>query len=166
VNAARYACGIPRTVIDALGGDSWLRERIARTLDAQELPVVRRIDGIGKRVDVREFLRSLDVAPDGSLLGRAGIAGDLVALAVEVDVRGSGGVKIAEVVEAVFGDAEVPHRAVRIALGTRLADGSVSSPLDLPSTSLGRSLPPGGRGPETGAAVRGRASSGARAEEA
>ena len=52
-------------------------------------------------------------------------------LAVEVEVRGSGGVKIAEVVEAVAGDAELPHRAVRVALGTRTPEGTLLSPLDL-----------------------------------
>ncbi len=161
VNVARYAVGIPRTAIDALGGDARLRERVEEALAARELPVVRRIDGIGKRIDVREFLRALDVARDASLLDRAGIGGDLVTLAVEVDVRGSGGVKIAEVVEVVFGDAEVPHRAVRVELGTRRLDGSVASPLDLPSPPLARCLPPGG-----GGAVGGQAGSGARAEDA
>jgi hypothetical protein len=53
-----------------------------------------------------------------------------VPLAVEVDVRASGGAKIAEVIEAVCGDAQFPHRAVRVALGARSA-GSVVSPLEL-----------------------------------
>jgi hypothetical protein len=93
---------------------------------------MRRIDGIGKRVEVREFLRELKVSPESEAwLARAGIAGDLVELTAEVEVRGSGGVKIAEVVEAAFGDAELPHRAVRVALGARTADGAVLSPLAL-----------------------------------
>ena len=96
VDTARYVVGIPRAVIQLRGGEAWLRECIGRSFAAQELPVVRRIDGIGKRVDVRGFLRSMDVCGDASL-DRAGIAGDLVAVAVEVEVRGSGGVKIAEV---------------------------------------------------------------------
>jgi hypothetical protein len=110
---------------------------------------------------VRDFLRGIDVAPDASLLERAGIGGDLVTLAVEVDVRGSGGVKIAEVVEALFGDAEIPHRAVRVELGTIRFDGAVASPLDLPSPPLGRGLSAGGGGTEGGGAR-----SGVRAEEA
>jgi hypothetical protein len=52
-------------------------------------------------------------------------------LSAEVEVRGSGGVKIGEVVEVVVGDAELPHRSVRVALGARRADGSLASPLDL-----------------------------------
>jgi hypothetical protein len=64
-------------------------------------------------------------------LERAGIIGDLLAVEVAVDVTGSGGVKIAEVVEAVFGNGDVPHRAVRTGLGSRRPGDVVVSPLDL-----------------------------------
>jgi radical SAM family uncharacterized protein/radical SAM-linked protein len=139
IDTARYAVGIPRAVVASLGGDAWLRERVEAALAARELPVVRRIDGIGKRVDVREFLRELRVAPDDvASLARAGIVGDLVTLAAEVEVRGSGGVKIAEVVEVVLGDAELPHRAVRVALGARTAAGVLLSPLALDSLRQAR----------------------------
>jgi radical SAM family uncharacterized protein/radical SAM-linked protein len=141
VERARYAVGIPRTVVDARGGMDWVHARLAAALAATELPVVRRIDGIGKRVDVRSFLRELRV-DDGRAreeLGRAGIVGDLVALGVEVEVRGSGGVKIAEVVEATFGDAELPHRAVRTALGALGNDGRIVSPLELDAVRALRS---------------------------
>jgi len=147
VDSARYVVGIPRIVVEARGGLAWLRDRVESALRATELVVVRRIDGIGKRVEVRGFLRSIAVAGGtspalrepgresdehgASALALAGIAGDLVAVSAEVEVRGSGGVKIAEVVEAVFADAELPARAVRVALGTRMADGSVASPLAL-----------------------------------
>jgi radical SAM-linked protein len=130
IDVARYAVGIPRSAIEPRGGDTWLRGRIERSLAAQELTVVRRIDGIGKRVEVRGFLRSIEVDRDAQWgLERAGIVGDLVPIAVEVDIRGSGGVKIAEVIEAVFDDAELPQRAVRVALGARQADGSIAAPI-------------------------------------
>ncbi len=132
VNAARYAVGLPRIALEARGGEAWLRDAVARALAASELWVVRRIDGIGKRVNVRDFLRTVDVGTEAAAdaLARAGIVGGLLTLAVEVDVRGSGGVKIAEVVEAIAGDAELPCRAVRVALGMRQPDGSVASPLE------------------------------------
>ncbi|HXN33559.1 MAG TPA: TIGR03936 family radical SAM-associated protein, partial [Polyangiaceae bacterium] len=132
VDAARYVVGVPVAGILARGGQAWLEDRIEQALAAEELAVLRRIEGIGKRVEVRGFLRSIGVsewAREG--LDRAGIVGDLVPLEVEVEIRGSGGVKIAEVIEAVCGDPEVPHRAVRVALGARGADGSLVSPLDL-----------------------------------
>jgi radical SAM family uncharacterized protein/radical SAM-linked protein len=133
IDTARYVVGIPRAVVEERGGDAWLRDRVASTLEATSLVVTRRIDGIGKRVDVRDFLRTLEIGrPSGhEELERAGIVGDLVVLSAEVEVRGSGGVKISEVVEAIAGDAELPHRAVRVALGTRTAAGALVSPLDL-----------------------------------
>jgi radical SAM family uncharacterized protein/radical SAM-linked protein len=133
IDLARYVVGVPRAVVDARGGTTWVKDRIDAAFAAAELPVVRRIDGVGKRVDVREFLQSIAMSGDDGTraLGAAGIVGDLMPLVVDVDVRGSGGVKIAEVVEAVFGDAELPNRPVRVLLGKRTVDGAVASPLDL-----------------------------------
>jgi radical SAM family uncharacterized protein/radical SAM-linked protein len=140
VDSARYVVGIPRSVVDARGGEGWLRERVRASLEAASLPVMRRIDGVGKRVEVREFLRSLEAEGAGGreLLARAGIAGDLAVLSVEVEVRGSGGVKISEVVDVVTGDGDVPYRAVRVALGARRPDGSLASPLDLDALRAAR----------------------------
>jgi radical SAM-linked protein len=131
IDAARYVVGIPRAALEARGGTAWLRERVEGARAASELVVVRRIDGIGKKVDVRAYLRSLEVdEPEASrALAQAGIVGDLVALSAEVDITGSGGVKIAEVLEAVCGDTELPQRAVRTALGKRQPDGSIASPI-------------------------------------
>jgi radical SAM family uncharacterized protein/radical SAM-linked protein len=133
VDAARYVVGIPRAVVDGRGGSAWLEDRIAAARAARELVVVRRIDGLGKRVDVREYLRAVDVSPEEgrSALAAAGIAGDLVPMMVDVDIRGSGAVKVAEVVEAVFGDAELPMKAARIALGMRADGAAMLSPLAL-----------------------------------
>jgi radical SAM family uncharacterized protein/radical SAM-linked protein len=133
VDAARYVVGIPRGVVEGRGGTPWLEDRIAAARGARELVVVRRIEGLGKRVDVREYLRAVDVAPEQGqrALAAAGVAGDLVPLMVDVDIRGSGAVKVAEVVEAVFGDAELPSHAVRVALGMRGDGGVVLSPLAL-----------------------------------
>jgi len=146
VDVARYVVGIPRSVIEPRGGNAWVQERIEHALAAAELPVVRRIDGIGKRVDVRDFLKVMAVAGDDGAraLAAAGVVGDLLPIVVEVDVRGSGGVKIAEVVEAVFGDAELPNRPVRVLLGRRTLEGIVASPLDLPTVRRPRAKPADG----------------------
>jgi hypothetical protein len=55
----------------------------------------------------------------------------MVVLSAEVEVRGSGGVKIAEVIEATFGETELPHRSVRTALGALGPGGEIVSPLEL-----------------------------------
>src|SRR5581483_4334640 len=100
IDAALYAVAIPASVARALGGHERMLARIEAAFASRELVIVRRIDGIGKRVDVRAFLRrvELDAESGRAALAAAGIVGDFVPLAVEVDVRGSGGVKIAEVV--------------------------------------------------------------------
>jgi radical SAM family uncharacterized protein/radical SAM-linked protein len=133
IDTARYAVGIPREVAERRGGEAWLRECVDAALKASSRVVTRRIDGVGKRVDVRPFLRSLAVADESGaeLMRRGGIVGDLLVLRAEVEVRGSGGVKISEVLEVVVGDTELPYRAVRTGLGTRRADGSLAGPLEL-----------------------------------
>jgi len=105
---------------------------------------VRRIDGIGKRVDVRSFLRRLALGEGeaAAAMARAGIVGDLVVLTVDVEVRGNGGVKIAEVVEVLAGDAELPHRAIRTAMGLRTPAGDLVSPLSLATIREAKAPPP------------------------
>ena len=157
VDSARYVVGFPQRDLSARGGEDWLRGRVEQAMSATELPVVRRIDGIGKRVEVRGFLRSIETyTAERRWFARAGIAGDLVAIAVDVEVRGSGGVKIAEVVEAVCRDADLPYRAIRIGLGSRSVDGSLTSPLELDALRALRSTAAAALGspscaPQTGA---------------
>src|SRR5260370_29280950 len=131
-DVARYVVGIARAGSGRYGDPAWIQERIHVARDGRELAVVRRIEGIGKRIDVRDYLRQVVLGgEEGALvLARAGIVGDMSTLSVEVDIRGSGGVKIAEVVEAIFG-ADVPHRAVRFVLGRRLPEGAIATPLEL-----------------------------------
>lgn len=92
-----------------------------------ECTILRRIKGIGKKIDVRNFVEYLELAPHAHAneqLARAGLVGDLVALSVRVRISAQGAVKTSELVEALFG-AAVEHRAVRTRL---LAAGG--SPLD------------------------------------
>ncbi len=127
IDSARYAVGVPRTVLAEHGGVAWLDAQIARVLEASELKILRRIDGIGKWVDVRAFLRGMD-QDAGDALAQAGIVGDLVSFYVDVEIRGSGAVKISEVVDVLA--PELPHRAVRVAIGKWSEESrTVKSPL-------------------------------------
>jgi radical SAM family uncharacterized protein/radical SAM-linked protein len=131
IDTARYAVAFARSAIAERGGQAWLTTEVERLRASAEHRVTRRIEGIGKSVNVREFVRAIEVDSGGArdATARAGLVGDLVTVLVDVEVRGSGSVKIAEVVEAIAGD-ELPHRAVRVALGV-WKDGAVLSPLDL-----------------------------------
>jgi radical SAM-linked protein len=138
VDAARYVVAIPRSAIES---EAWLDERVAAVREATTLPIVRRIDGIGKKIDVREYLRRIDRGDDDakSAVARAGIVGDFLYLTVDVEIRGSGAVKIGEVVE-VLASAELPHRAVRTALGRWLGDGVIASPMNLSAVAKAKTV--------------------------
>ncbi len=148
VDAARYAVAIPKRALDAFGGISRLRDEVARLDASPEHKVIRRFErGLAKSVDVKRFLRSVEVdgARASQYLQDARIWGDFVPLLVDVDITLDGGVKIAEVMEALFGKTDdgaerLPYHAVRAELGLRDGDVLVS-PVDLASVARLRPLP-------------------------
>jgi radical SAM family uncharacterized protein/radical SAM-linked protein len=132
IDTARYVIAIPRSVLAERGGEAWLEEQVQRVREASELKVLRKIEGIGKWVDVRAFLRKIEISAEASeLVSASGMVGDLVPVLVDIEIRGSGSCKISEVVEVLASDP-IEHRAIRVAMGT-YKDGAIASPLDLPA---------------------------------
>jgi radical SAM-linked protein len=125
VTGARYVIGLSAEAIAELGGEAALEERIGNFLRRTEARVVRRIQGVGKAVDVRSFVRSLTLGGQDALAA-AGVVGRVVPLQTEVVISQSGAAKVSELVEAVLGDPRFPFVAVRSAL---LA--GAGSPLEL-----------------------------------
>jgi radical SAM family uncharacterized protein/radical SAM-linked protein len=136
ITGARYLIALPESVVRERGGLPFVDAAIADFLAKPELIVRRSIDGLGKKVDVRRFVRSLRVGGDEerAALVRAGLVGDLLPLEVMVDLGPSGSTKAAEVTEALFGPG-FPHKAVR----AQLLAGNVS-PLDTPSLRVTREV--------------------------
>lgn len=138
IDGARYAVGIPRRALDAIGGEARLAAEVERVLAAPEVRLVRRFErGLAKAVDAKRFLRTLSPRDTraSAFLEDARVAGDLVPLLVDVSITGEGGVKIAEVMEALFGkndqgEVAVPYHAVRAELGF-WHEGRIVSPLEL-----------------------------------
>ena len=149
IDGARYAVGFPKKALDAIGGEARLRAEVERVLASPEIKVIRRFEkGLAKSVDVKKFLRSLEVGGPraAASLEEAQVLGDFVPLLADVEIMGDGGVKIAEVIEALFpatgaarrGSAaafepsaeNIPYHAVRAELG-RAHDGEFVTPLDL-----------------------------------
>jgi hypothetical protein len=133
IDTARYAVGIPRRALDALGGEARLREEVARVLASTDVKVIRRFErGLAKSVDVKRFLRAISPLDERGArsLDEARVLGDLVPLLVDTSISGEGSVKIAEVMEALF-PSEIPFHAVRAELGMRGEDGAILSPLEL-----------------------------------
>ncbi len=138
IDGARYAVGIPRRALDAIGGEARLSAEVQRVLEAPEVRLVRRFErGLAKAVDAKRFLRALSPFDPraAAFLEDARVAGDLVPLLVDVTITGEGGVKIAEVMEALFGknehgDVAIPYHAVRAELGL-WHEGRIVSPVEL-----------------------------------
>jgi radical SAM-linked protein len=134
IDGARYAIVFARSALAERGGEAALTGEVAAFLAKTEHKVMRRIDGVGKWVDVRSFVRAARVggADADAIAEQVGLVGDLVTLFVDVEIRGSGAVKVAEIVESIAG-ADVPHRAVRVAMGawSPRGDGELLSPMDL-----------------------------------
>jgi radical SAM family uncharacterized protein/radical SAM-linked protein len=165
IDGARYAVGIPRRALDTIGGEERLREEVERVAQASEIRLVRRFErGLAKAIDAKRFLRR--IAPcdptAARFLEEARVAGDLVPLLVDVSVTGEGGVKIAEVMEALFGknaegDVAVPYHAVRAELGLwrPCEDGThvLLSPKDIGELRKLLATPPTGPVPSDSAAM-------------
>jgi radical SAM family uncharacterized protein/radical SAM-linked protein len=141
---ARYVVAVPRSALPELGlftrpenGD-WaaaLRGEIAGQLEGGHLTVVRKMDGIGKKIDVRHYLERITVDRGGADLERAGIVGDIIPIEIVVSLSQQGGVKVSEVIEAFLG-VEFPFRAVRAAMwATR--NGRRIDPMDVESLRIG-----------------------------
>ena len=128
VTGARYVIALAASALDDLGGVPELQRRIAEFLAKTEYKVRRDVEGLGKMVDVRRFVQEMRLGGDDSraLLERAGLIGRMIAVDVTIEIGQQGSAKVSEVVEALFGVRDFPHRGVRTAL---LA--GAGTPLDL-----------------------------------
>ena len=117
ITAARYVLALPESVVRERGGVAFVEQAIAEFLAKPELIVQRKIDGLGKKVDVRRFVRSARLGGDEeqAALARAGLLGQLLPVDVVVELGPSGSAKATEVAQALFGPG-FPHKAVRLAL--------------------------------------------------
>lgn len=129
IDESVYVVGLPRALgfdVDAVR--SRVEARLARAQQGEaSLTVVRRIDGVGKKVDVSSYLAELAVGVGAEDLERAGIAGQFVPLRFRLRVTSQGATKPAEVIEALLDAPDIAFRAVRTFQGL----GGIS-PMDLP----------------------------------
>jgi radical SAM-linked protein len=136
ITGARYVIALAESALSALGGVPAVEQRIRELMAKDEYKVRRDIDGLGKFVNVRTFVQDLRLGDDSSraVLEHAGLIGRMLPLEVTIEISQRGSTKVAEVVEALFGVTDFPHRGVRTAL---LA--GAGTPLDL---ELHRKRPP------------------------
>jgi len=117
VTAADYVVALPVAVVRELGGVDALEALIPALLARSEAVVMRDMSGIGKRIDVRRFLRSVSIGGDASrrTLEQGGLVGAAVPLDVTIEMSPNGSCKVSEVVEALAG-RPLSHLSVRRAL--------------------------------------------------
>jgi radical SAM-linked protein len=127
ITAARYLLALPEQVVLEHGGLPFIEQALQAFMAKSELIVRRNIDGLGKMINVRRFVRSVRIGgeEERAALSRAGLLGHLLPIDVVVELGPTGSAKATEVVEALFGPA-FPHKAVRL----QLLAGDLS-PLDI-----------------------------------
>jgi radical SAM family uncharacterized protein/radical SAM-linked protein len=95
-----------------------LAEKIAAFMQRDKIIIKRLVKGIGRLINVRSRVQTLRVGDSDTRarIAAAGFVGRLTSIVAEVDLGPEGSVKPSEIVEALLGDAEVPHQAIRDAL--------------------------------------------------
>lgn len=152
---ARYIIAFARAALDVPAGqraEDVLEERVSKAMAATNLPIRRNIEGIGKTIDVRQYLLHAEVggAEARDALHRAGIVGDLVAIDVLASITGSGAAKASEIAAVIVGDGVTPppHRSVRLELFGGSSDKRLQ-PLDLTALRQVKTKPEPVREPST-----------------
>jgi radical SAM family uncharacterized protein/radical SAM-linked protein len=127
IDGARYVLAFARQALPL--SEQELATKLEAVMAKEDITVHRAYDRRSKMVNVRQYIRKLELNPPSAhqALQRAGIVGDLVAIEADLLITGSGAAKTSEVVEILLGSNDFPHRAIRVAL--LAAEGH--SPLDL-----------------------------------
>jgi radical SAM-linked protein len=132
IDGTRYVAAVPWSWLRAQGLDdiAAVQARVdARR--AEPMVAVRKVEGIGKKVDVGALL--LDVAVDAGhdAMAAAGYAGALLPVTFLTRVTPNGAAKPAEVLDGLLGVEEVPARFIRVAQGRLDEHNTLRPPLDL-----------------------------------
>jgi len=118
VTGARYVIALAESALSELGGVPELERRVAEFLAKTECTIRRDVEGLGKMVNVRQFVQKMQLGDEDSraLIEGAGLIGRMIAVDVTIEIGQRGSAKVSEVVEALFGVRDFPHRGVRYAL--------------------------------------------------
>ena len=139
IDEAVYVAAIPRAALEAVGvSDAIALQALIDDRRDGSLVVRRSIDGVGKRIDVGQYLLSARVGQGAEVLAQAGLRGELLPVELRLAFTPGGTAKAFEAVEALLGSADLPIRCVRAAmLCTR--NGTHATPLELETL---RAIPP------------------------
>ncbi|MFI5307782.1 MAG: TIGR03960 family B12-binding radical SAM protein, partial [Polyangiales bacterium] len=141
IDEAVYVAGLPRDALELLGVSDvdGLAEKLAQGAQG-DLVVRRAIDGIGKRIDVGEFLVSAVAGRGGDVLARAGLRGELMPVELRLRIGGNGTAKVSEALQALLGRPDLSARYVRMGLMCTHA-GARATPMELETLRAAFSTP-------------------------
>jgi radical SAM-linked protein len=132
IDGTRYVAAVPW---------SWLREQglddvaaVQARVDARRaepMVAMRKVEGIGKKVDVGALLQEVTVDDGHDAMAAAGYAGALLPVTFLTRVTPNGAAKPAEVLDGLMGVEEVPARFIRVAQGRLDESGALRPPMDL-----------------------------------
>ncbi len=128
IDNARYAIVFASSVLADKGGKAWLEAQVEAFRKRAEHTTIRKIEGVGKKIDVRAFVRALavDCEEGRAAVERAGLVGELSVVLVDIAVLDRGSAKVSEVAEAIA--PGIAHRAIRVSLGL-WNEGAIVSPI-------------------------------------
>lgn len=116
IDEGEYVAAIPHAWLRSvgLGEVSAVQARIDERRGG-DLVVLREIEGIGKKVDVAQYLLDVRAGEGADALAEAGLGGEILPIRIRLRITGGGTAKATEVIEGIFGK-ETPHRLVRVGL--------------------------------------------------
>lgn len=135
IDATEYVAALPWSALRERGFHS-VRDvtDFVNAKRATALTVMRRTEGIGRKVDVSAYLDELQVGAGYEAIARAGYAGELLAVRFVTRLTTTGTCKPAEVMTALF-DEQMPSRFIRTHQGRKVGQRWVS-PMDLEGLKL------------------------------
>ena len=114
IHEAVYVAGLPQAALLACGANDvhGLQELVHARLQG-ELRTRRTIEGIGKMVDVKQYLSEVQVGEGAQTLAEAGVLGDLTPIRLRMRITDAGTAKVSEAIETLLGSGDLPARFVR-----------------------------------------------------
>jgi len=121
IDGAHWLIGFAPDVIGVDDAQAWLQQRCDALMAADSWMLDRKVKGIGRKVDVRRFLRKLWPSTRmNDWLERSALRADLAGVEAVADITATGSVRPNEIAAALFdvaaGVDAPPHRTLRVAL--------------------------------------------------
>jgi hypothetical protein len=137
IDQAQYVFALPRSTLEHLGlhDKQAIAARISERRERGDLHVLRKSEGVGRKIDVGRYLLDVRVGEGREALQAAGLVGDLLPITIRMRITDSGTAKATEALEALLGERDLTAWTVRAALLGETELGDVT-PMSLEALRL------------------------------